>query len=253
MDECFTSPFSPPSTPRRALSDLTNRQSPRGGKRPGAGRSSSAERDKRYEESIKAALQTQQQRREMIQQHQSLANARGHSLSKGERRTVLAFLLALQAYDGKALNEAVNLVATWLGSSVNTIRAVWRYYQEHHAVGEPAVYNRGGASEFHPNHNIRLTPDQRETIQSTLYEAQMKGKHCSSRLLHKKLTDEYSIKITTRSVRRWLRRLCYRWGEKQVHRPDDERSEVATGSDIYTAVLGRVAEGEEWHARACVH
>ena len=151
----------------------------------------------------------------MIQQHQSLANARGHSLSKGERRTVLAFLLALQAHDGKGLTEAINQVAKWLGSSDNTIRDVWRHYQEHHTVGEPAVHNRGGASEFHPNHNIHLTPDQRETIQSTLYAAQAKGKHCSSSQLRKKLWDEHQLKVTPQTVRKWLRRLGYRWGKSK--------------------------------------
>ena len=215
MDDESTHALLSLSSPRRALSDITNQQSPRGGKRPGAGRPSSAERNERFVEAATTKHQQQQQRREMVQQHQSLANTRGHSLSKGERRIVVALLLALQAHDGKALTEAINLVASWLGSGDKTIREVWRHFQEHHTVGEPAVYNRGGASEFHPNHNMRLTPDQRETIQSTLYEAQMKGKHCSASQLRKKLRDEHRLTVTPKTVRKWLRRLGYRWGKSK--------------------------------------
>ena len=148
MDYESTQAHLPPPSPRRALSDITNQQSPRGGKRPGAGRPSSAERDDRFAAAAASKHQQDQQRRDMAQKHQSLANARGHSLSKGERRTVLAFLLALQAHDGKGLTEAINQVAKWLGSSDNTIRDVWRHYQEHHTVGEAAVHNRGGAAKF---------------------------------------------------------------------------------------------------------
>jgi transposase len=149
----------------------------------------------------------------MVVQHRSLANQRGRTLTAGENRTVLALLLALQLHEGKKHTEAVETVASWLGSSTKTIAAVWHRWQEEGSVPQPLEQHRGAAAQSHPWRRSLLNAEQTATLQLALYSAQHKGKHCSSSLLKKQ--SDHGLVVSSRTVRRWLNKLGYRWGRSR--------------------------------------
>lgn len=218
ITELGNSPAS--SLARRALSDVTNTVSvgsPHGGKRPGAGRPSSAESKKRHEEAGKKGrtiwYESAQQRERMQLQHHSLVNQPGRSLTAGENRAVLALLLALQLYEGKTKTEAVHAVASWVGSSTKTVFDVWRRWQEEGKVPQPGDQKRGVASASHPGHKSLLNAEQTATLHLALHTAQQKAKFCSASLLAKQLKRDHNLDVSVRTVRRWLNKLGYRWGK----------------------------------------
>lgn len=207
---------------RRALSDVTNTvsvNSPRGGKRPGAGRPSSAEGKQRAVEYGKKGrtlqMDTAAERERMVLQHRSLVNQAGRSLTVGENRAVLALMLALQLYEGKTKTEAVQAIASWLGSAKKTIYAVWDEWGEQGKVPERKEETRGGAAPSHWCRRTLLNAEQTATLHLALLTAQQKGKFCSSSLLKKELNSKHNLDVSARTVRRWLNKLGYRWGRRR--------------------------------------
>jgi hypothetical protein len=247
MEDIPTSASLVPSSPRRALSDLTNLPSPRGGKRPGAGRPSSAERNERFVTARQAGNEHQERRQWMVSEHASLANPKGRALTSGERRIALSLLLALQAHEGKSLTDAVNSVSQWLHTSNKTLHSLWQGWNETKQVGDADNSRRGAASAIYPHPSHGITPDQQIAVQDALFEAQQQGKHCSSRMIHNLLKTKHQLSVCSRTVRRWLRKLGYRWGKsKAVGRmTKDARAErVRTFIQQYAAALKK-QEAEE--------
>jgi transposase len=202
--------------PRRALSDISNLRSPRGGKRAGAGRPSSAEAKERKAKTARAVHTSAAERAAMAADHAALINPRGRSLTSGERRMVLALLLSLRLHLNHTATQAVDRVVEWLRVSNNTVYAVWHHWKEERCVGEPMEGVRGGAAASHPNHTSHLTPEQTATLQQTLFAAQQKAKHCSTSLLINELKSKHGIEVRKWTVCRWLRRLGYRWAQSRA-------------------------------------
>lgn len=205
-----------PATPplHRALTDVSN-LSPRGGKRPGAGRPSSAERNERAKQARidgrKQQHRMESERAEMVHQLLSLSNPSGRSLTHCEHRLIIALLLALQAFHHKQLTDAIDTAAQWIGSSSNTIRAVWHAYKNTGKVPEEKVDHRGRRANSESSDRLLLTADVIAALQLHLQSAHTFGLHCSSRTLQNFLHDECEIEVHRSTVRRWLRRIDYRW------------------------------------------
>ena len=206
---------SAPSTPRRAFRDLSNQQSPHGGKREGAGRPSSVEGKARKAKAAKLKHEEDSQLQQLQQDHASLATHRGKSLTPGERRIMLNLLLSLQLYLGYTLNLAIETTTKWLQASHHTVRAVWEMWKGENTFKPAPSLKRGGGSEFHPNHRITLTPAQQTTIQSTLFDAQRLGKYCSAAQLQNKLEVEHNLDVSQQTVRNWLHKLGYKYGKSR--------------------------------------
>jgi transposase len=206
------------TTPRRALSDITNRVtvgSPRGGKRSGAGRPSSADRKAREEEQGRiyrtAQLTSNTQRAHLREQLQSLANPSGRTLTVQENRVVLALLLALQLMHHNTVTQAINTVAQWVGSSHTTVRSVWQRYQTEGQVPEPVEHIRGAAAASHPWRRTLLSADAISLLQLSLLKSKQSAKHCSSRLLAVELEKKLHVSVHPSTIQRWLRKIGYKW------------------------------------------
>ena len=149
----------------------------------------------------------------MVLQHRAFVNQAGRSLTAGENRTVLALLIALQLHEGKSKTQAVDTVASWLGSSRQTVFNVWQQWEEQGKVPEPREQKRGAASASRRSHKSLLNAEQTATLHLALQTAQQKGKFCSSSLLAKQLHSEHNLDVSARTVRRWLNKLGYQWGK----------------------------------------
>ena len=140
-----------------------------------------------------------------------LANRQGRSLTASENRMLLALLIALQLDMKMALTEAQQNIAQWVGSSKHTVRSVWDYFLQHSTIKHPSLTPRGAAVSSHPWRKSHLKAEQIGALQLALLKHQQKGKHCSASYLAKEFKREHQLDVSTRTVRRWLNKLGYRW------------------------------------------